>query len=425
MDVTTEQDVLTYCCDTADRAQAAGRQLATTAGSKRTDALHRVAEQLETREAGLVDANAKDLEAGRTGGLPSALLDRLQLDKKRIAAMAASVRQIAQQTDPVGHVVEGYVRPNGLRIQKVRVPIGVVLIIFESRPNVTSDAAALCVKSGNAVILRGGKEAVHSNHFIAQCVRDGLSAAGLPADSVQLIQTTDRVAVNRLLKLESKIDLVIPRGGESLIRTVVEQSRIPVIKHYTGNCHVYVDAQADDRLALELCLNAKTQRPGVCNAAETILFHKDTVGSGLLARVCHSLVQQKVQIRGDQTTCQHCPTAVAATEQDWSTEYLDLTVAIRVVDNLTEAMDHINRYGSKHTDAIVTTQIAAADTFVQGVDSANVMVNCSTRFSDGGQYGLGAEIGISTDKLHARGPMGAADLTTYKWVVRGNGHLRT
>lgn len=425
MDAQTRQDMGTDCDQMACRARAAARRLAETDGAARTAALLGIGQRISNSVEKLKQANARDLETGTQSGLSQAVLDRLALDERRIAAMADSVRQIAHQTDPIGQIIEGHVRPNGLRIEKVRVPIGVVLIIFESRPNVTSDAAALCIKSGNAVILRGGKEAFHSNHAIAACVRDGLDCVGLDTDIVQLVQTTDRAAVGHLLKLEGKIDLAIPRGGESLIRAVVAQARIPVIKHYTGNCHVYVDASAHDTMALDLCVNAKTQRPGVCNAVETILFHRDTAESGLLGRICGALALRGVEIRGDQSTRHYFPEARTAAEEDWSTEYLDLTVAVGVVDDLQQAVSHINQYGSGHTDAIVTADIATADRFVAGVDSANVMVNCSTRFSDGGQYGLGAEIGISTDKLHARGPMGAADLTTYKWVVRGHGQLRT
>ncbi len=417
-------DHQTYCQQLAAQAQAAGRGLASTLGVERTTALHAVAKHLLNSTEPLQEANAKDLHAGQEAGLSGALLDRLKLDDKRIQAMAQSVQQIADQTDPIGQVIEGYIRPNGLRIEKVRVPIGVVLIIFESRPNVTSDAAALCIKSGNAVILRGGKEAFHSNTAIAGCVQRGLAEAGLDPQTVQLVETTDRAVVGELLSLEGQIDMAIPRGGESLIRAVVEQARIPVIKHYAGNCHVYIDAQADDQMAYDLCLNAKTQRPGVCNAAETILIHQDPADRGLLGRICQGLAGKGVEVRGDEQTQQRFPDAVSAIENDWYAEYLDLIVAVRVVDSIQQAIDHINRYGSKHTDAIVTHDIQAAERFVTGVDSANVMVNCSTRFSDGGQYGLGAEIGISTDKLHARGPMGAADLTTYKWVVRGSGQLR-
>ncbi len=417
-------DLKTYCNDLADRAVAASRKLVTATGTLRQQALLLVAKKLLDSSARIREANSKDIAAGKEAGLSAAMLDRLKLDEKGVAKLAESVRQIAAQTDPVGQVIEGYVRPSGMRLEKIRVPIGVVLIIFESRPNVTCDAAALCIKSGNAAILRGGKEAIHSNAAIAACVREGLSEAGLPVDAVQLVEITDRGVVGELTKLEGKIDVVIPRGGESLIRAVVEGSRIPVIKHYTGNCHVYVDADADDQMAMDICINAKTQRTGVCNACETILFHKATVERGLMQRICQALADKNVELRGDPATCQAFPGAIAAIEQDWSQEFLDLICAVGVVDSLDAAIAHINKYGSKHTDAIVTNSVRTADRFVQEVDAANVFVNVSTRLSDGGEYGLGAEIGISTDKLHARGPMGAADLTTYKWVGRGDGILR-
>jgi glutamate-5-semialdehyde dehydrogenase len=422
---TTEtSDVAALCQTLADRAQAASQSLCTVPGRVRDQALHKIADQLLASSDALKQANALDLQAGKDNGLSSAMLDRLKLDDKRIASMAGSVRQVADQTDPVGQILEGRVLPNGIQLQKVRVPIGVVLIIFESRPNVTSDAAALCLKSGNAVILRGGKEAVHSNKAIAQCVQAGLKDAGIDEHAVQLVPTTDRAAVGELLRKQGQIDVCIPRGGESLIRAVVEQSHIPVIKHYTGNCHVYVDAQCDDRMAVDICINAKTQRPGVCNAAETILVHKDAADRGLLKGLGRALTDRGVEVRGCERTCDQLPNAKPATDDDWHEEYLDMIVAIKVVDSLDQAVKHINAYGSKHTDAIVTSQLDAADDFVKRVDTANAFVNCSTRFSDGGIYGLGAEIGISTDKLHARGPMGADDLTTYKWIAQGTGQTR-
>lgn len=418
-------DLDAYCQDLADRAVAASRALATVSGAKRDAVLLRVADLLEQRAADLIAANAKDIARANEFGLTAAMVDRLRLDEARIQKMATSVRQIAAQTDPVGQVIEGYVRPNGLSIQKVRVPLGVVLFIYESRPNVTSDAAALCIKSANALILRGGKEAIHSNGAIAGVIREALDSAGIPGDAVQLVNTADRAAVGHLLKMDGKIDVVIPRGGESLIRAVVEQSTIPVIKHYTGNCHVYVDEHAAPlgaQQVVDICVNAKVQRPGVCNAAESMLFH---AGAGeLMKQVAAALSEQGVELRGCERTCKLIAGVKPAAEADWSTEYLDKIVALKIVDTLDEAVAHINRYGSRHTDAILTADVRAADAFVQRVDSANVMVNCSTRFSDGGEYGLGAEIGISTDKLHARGPMGAADMTTYKWVVRGSGQIR-
>ena len=419
-----QTDIPAYCRALAERAQAASRSLTGVSGARRNAALRAIAERVLGASDDLQQANTLDLEAGRDNGLSDAMLDRLTLGPQRIAKIADSVKQIADQPDPVGGIIEGRVLDNGIRLQKVRVPIGVVLIIFESRPNVTSDAAALCLKSGNAVILRGGKEAAHSNAALAACVRGGLEGAGLDPNAVQLVETADRAAVGELLKMEGLIDLCIPRGGESLIRAVVEQAHIPVIKHYTGNCHTYVDADCDPDMAVELCVNAKTQRPGVCNATETILIHRQAAERGLLATICQELAGRGVEVRGDARTCATYPEAKPAGDDDWATEFLDLVVAVGVVESVDDAVDHINRYGSKHTDAIVTANLAAADAFVAGVDSANVFVNCSTRFSDGGQYGLGAEIGISTDKLHARGPMGAADLTTYKWVAHGDGQVR-
>ncbi len=428
MSTTTITDVPAYCEQLADAAVAASHTLVTLSGAKRAAVLHAIAQQLIDRTDALVEANAADLAQADELGLTNAMKDRLKIDPARVKKMADSVAQIADQVDPVGQIIDGFVRPNGLRIEKVRVPIGVTLIIYESRPNVTSDAAALCIKSGNAVILRGGKEAIHSNAAIAGIVREALQAEGVDPNTVQLVGTTDRSVVGELLKMDEKISVVIPRGGESLIRAVVEQSRIPVVKHYTGNCHVYVDSGAKDLpegMARDIVVNAKVQRPGVCNAAESILFHADV--PELLIESCIALAENSVKLRVDAHAAKLLEGKVdtlEADESDWLAEYLDLIVAVKVVDSLDEAVAHINKYGSKHTDAILTSDTFAADRFVQQVDSADVMVNCSTRFSDGGEYGLGAEIGISTDKLHARGPMGAADLTTYKWVVRGNGQIR-
>ncbi len=423
---TQSQDLTGYAVDVAKRARQAGYTMAQVRGRVRDEALHLAAELLRQRANQIISENAKDLEAGREAGLSKAMLDRLTLDEKRIAGMASDVENIAAQVDPVGQVLDGWVRPNGLRIEKVRVPIGSVLIIYEARPNVTSDAAALCIKSGNACILRGGKEALHSNMALATVFRDAIADAALPADAVQVVETTDRALVPILLKQNEYIDLVVPRGGESLIRAVVAESTIPVIKHYTGNCHVYVDAGTEsiaDKVR-DVCVNAKVQRPGVCNAAETFLFHKD-VTTTVLPAVCQALVDKGVEVRGCEQTRKAFPSAKPASEDDWYKEYLDLVAAVKVVDSIDGAIEHINRYGSHHTDAILTLNIEAADRFVAAVDSASVMVNATTRLSDGGVYGLGAEVGISTDKLHARGPMGAADLTTYKYVVRGDWHVRT
>ncbi len=420
-------DVPTYCHDLAAAARLAGHEMAVAPGRQRNAGLHAIASALRARTPELKAANKKDLHAAEGSGLSDAMVDRLRLTGKRIENIAASVDAIAEQPDPVGRVLDGRVLDNGIRLSRVRVPLGVVFIVFESRPNVTADAAALCLKSGNAAILRGGKEARHSNRAIHACVAAGLEAAGLPAAAVQLVGTTDRAAVSELLLLDQLIDVCIPRGGESLIRAVVEQSRIPVIKHYTGNCHVYVDASADAAMAEAICLNAKTHRTGVCNAAETILFHEVTVESGLAARVAAALLDAGVELHAGQrlldSTPRH-PQLRPATDADWAEEYLSMKCAVQVVESLDAATDHINRWGSRHTDAIVTSDLAAADRFVARVDTANAMVNCSTRFSDGQQYGLGAEIGISTDKLHARGPMGAEDLTTYQWVARGDGQVR-
>ncbi len=419
------KDIGQYCLTLADQAKAAARQVSIADGTRRNEALRCMAELLSQRTDALKNANQIDLDAGKAAGLSTAMLDRLELTEKRIQSMVDSLEQVIQQTDPVGMVVEGRVLPNGIRLEKVRVPIGVVLIIYESRPNVTCDAAALCLKSGNSVILRGGKEAIHSNHAIAACIREAITKVGLDPDTVQLVMTTEREAVGRLLKMEGQIDLCIPRGGESLIRAVVEQAHIPVIKHYAGNCHLYIDSHADPDMAIQIAINAKTQRPGVCNAAETLLIHRQAAEDGLLQGICKQLAERNVEIRGDEATCRLFSEAAGATDADWHTEYLDLIMAVRVVDSIEQAIEHINRYGSRHTDAIVTRDLKAANQFVRQVDSANVFVNCSTRFSDGNQYGLGAEIGISTDKLHARGPMGAEDLTTSKWVAYGDGQLRS
>ncbi|MHC4994213.1 MAG: glutamate-5-semialdehyde dehydrogenase [Planctomycetota bacterium] len=426
---TDTNDLQALCRELADRSQAASRKLATIGGAQRTEALLRIADGLEANATDLVEANAKDIACADEFGLTDAMVDRLRLDEARISKMALSVRQIAAQTDPVGQIIEGSVRPNGLRLEKVRVPLGVVLFIYESRPNVTSDAAALCLKSSNALILRGGKEAFHSNNAIADIIRKALDQSGIDPDVVQLVQTTDRAAVGALLKMGDRIDVVIPRGGESLIRAVVEQSHIPVIKHYTGNCHTYVGQHAPGlgpQTVVDICANAKTQRTGVCNATETILMHK--ANPELIRSIGQALADLGVEIRGCERTRQLLQDIVVnlkpAEESDWREEYLDMIVAMRVVDSLQDAVDHINTYGSRHTDAILTANVREAEAFVQNVDTANAFINCSTRFSDGGEYGLGAEIGISTDKLHARGPMGAADMTTYKWIVRGDGQIR-
>jgi glutamate-5-semialdehyde dehydrogenase len=421
------EDVQSYVQTLGRSARAASRQLAELSGEKKTAALHRVASLIRENSSSLIEANQKDIQAAQSANLAPNLIERLKLNDKRIASMATAVEQIAAQIDPVGQIIEGYVRPNGLRIEKMRVPLGVVLFIYESRPNVTSDAAALCLKSGNAIILRGGKEALHSNRAIANIVSQALQQMQIDPAAVQLIESSDRALLPPLLKLNEFIDIVIPRGGEGLIRTVVEESTIPVLKHFTGNCHIYVDSatQSMEQQVREICLNAKLSYPGgaVCNAVEHILFHKDAAPR-LLAKVCEDLAAKGVEIRGDDRTRALYPKAKPANEHDWSTEYLALIVGIKIVDDLPAAIDHINQYGSHHTDAILTESMVSAEKFTKAVDSASIMVNASTRFADGGEYGLGAEVGISTDKLHARGPMGAMDLTTYKWIIRGTGHIR-
>ncbi|XAL99110.1 glutamate-5-semialdehyde dehydrogenase [Phycisphaeraceae bacterium D3-23] len=413
------------CSTLADRAADASRALAASSSAGRSRALRSIAKALRDATADIQQANAKDLNAGKTAGLSGALLDRLTLDADALVALAHAVDSIADQPDPLGQVVEGRVLDNGIALEKRRVPIGVVLMIYESRPNVTSDAAALCLRSGNAVILRGGKEAMHSNRAIAAAIATGLEHAGLDPSCVQLVQTTDRAAVDELLKMDARIDLCIPRGGPGLIKAVTEQARIPVLKHDAGNCHIYIDARCDPQMAIDIVLNAKTQRPGVCNAVETLLVHADAASNGTLHRVCETLTQAGVEIRGDARTQAEFADAKTATDADWAAEFLGLTLAVRVVDSLDQAAQHINYYGSKHTEAILTDDYDAAERFTKLIDAANVFVNCSTRFADGGQYGLGAEIGISTNKLHARGPVGAQDLTTTQWIARGSGQVRT
>ncbi len=421
------EDLAQYVQKLGQSARKAAGDLAALNDGAKTAVLKKIAAAIVENRQPLLDANAKDVEAAVAAKMAPALIERLKLNDKRINGMAEGVLQIAGQTDPVGQIIEGYVRPNGLRITKMRVPLGVVLFFYESRPNVTSDAAALCIKSGNAIILRGGKEAFHSNKAIVAIVADALKSGGIDPAAVQFVESTDRALVPQLLKLDKYIDLVIPRGGESLIRAVVKDSTIPVLKHFTGNCHLYIDAGAEVMEAdvRKICVNAKTSYPGgaVCNAVEHLLFHKD-VAPKLLAKVCEDLTAKGVEVRGDERARAIYTPAKPTIPEDWDTEYLAFVVGVKVVDSLDEAIAHINEHGSHHTDGILSTSRSAIDKFVTRVDSASVMINASTRFADGGEYGLGAEIGISTDKLHARGPMGANDLTTYKWVVSGEGHVR-
>ena len=403
-------------------AKQAARKLAV-AGSQKDKALEAIADALIAHTQEILAANGEDLDAARANGMSQSLLDRLALNEKRIQGMAQGVRQVAAQPDPVGQVLEGSLRPNGLRIEKVSVPLGVVGMIYEARPNVTADAAALCLKAGNAVILRGGKEAFRSNRAIAQVMRQAVESAGLPADSIQLVEDTSRASSVEMMGLTGYLDVLIPRGGAGLIRTVVENSRVPVIETGVGNCHVYVDDAADTDMAVNIIFNAKTSRPSVCNAIETVLVHKDAA-QRVLPAVKAKLDEKQVEIRGCERTCQILSGCTPATEEDWSTEYLDYILAVKVVDSLDEAMDHIARYSSGHSECIVTENYAHAERFLNEVDSAAVYVNASTRFTDGGEFGLGAEVGISTQKLHARGPMGVQQLTSQKFIIRGSGQIR-
>ncbi len=418
-------DASSYVEQLGKAARRASQQLTTLTDAVRSRTLLNIAAALRDRTDALLAENAKDIEAAKQADLAAPLVARLQLNAKKVAAMADGVEQIAAQVDPIGQTIEGYNRPNGLRVEKRRVPLGVVLFFYESRPNVTSDAAALCIKSGNAIILRGGKEAFHSNRQIVQIVADALKASEIDPAAVQFVESTDRALVPLLLKQDKHIDLVIPRGGESLIRTVVKESTIPVLKHFTGNCHIYVDKATAgmEQQVVDICLNAKLSYTAACNAVEHILFHKDAP-TKLLPAVCSALTAKNVEVRGDEKTRHLYSTAKPASAEDWDTEYLELIAGVKVVESIDEAIAHINEHGSHHTDAILSSDLAATNKFIQQVDSASVIVNASTRFADGGEYGLGAEIGISTDKMHARGPMGAMDLTTYKWVVTGNGHVR-
>jgi glutamate-5-semialdehyde dehydrogenase len=404
-------------------AKAASRELARLSSRKKNAILEAMADELDAQRAFIQAENAKDLAAGREAGLSSAMLDRLELTDARIDGMIKGLRDVAVLNDPVGSEISTWNRPNGLEIRKVRVPIGVIGIIFESRPNVTCDAAALCFKTSNAVILRGGKEAIHSNLAIATAMQKGGEAKGMPVNAIQLIPTTDREAVKVMCRMTDYLDLIIPRGGEGLIQAVTEMSHVPVIKHYKGVCHTYVDAAADLEMAMRIAENAKCQRPGVCNAMETLLVHKD-IAKDFLPGIGNILVQRGVELRGDNTVCALIPEARPATEEDWYEEYLEMILAIRVVDDVEAAIAHINKYGSGHSDAIVTQDEKAEKAFLAEVDSSSVYVNASTRFTDGAEFGMGAEIGISTDKLHARGPMGLEELTTYKFAIQGKGQIR-
>ncbi len=407
-----------------DKAVAASRELARLSARKKNTILLAMADEVESSREIIKQANALDVESARASGMQPPLVDRLTLTDSRINSMAKGLRDVAGLKDPVGSVISRWIRPNGLEIVKSRIPIGVIAIIYEARPNVTADAAGLCFKAANAVILRGGKESIHSNHAIVDVLQAGGRKKGLPENAFQLVNTTDHEAVRELVQLEGKVDLVIPRGGESLIRAVVEQARVPVIKHYKGVCHTYVDAAANLDMALKICENAKCQRPGVCNSMETVLVH-ESVAFSFLPKLYARLGQElKVELRGDEAARAIIPQMKPATEGDWTAEYLDLILAVKVVPSLNAAIDHINRYGSNHSDAIISDSEESQKEFTREVGSAAVYINASTRFTDGAEFGMGAEIGISTDKLHARGPMGLEELTTYKYIIGGDGQIR-
>lgn len=416
-------NIESYIAQIVKNAKTASRNIASANTTIKNTALNHIAEGIISSTTMLKAENEKDVIPAQKAGLSEAIIDRLRLTDSRIKGMAEGVKQIINLPDPVGDVIWERIRPNGLQIQKVRVPIGVIVIIYESRPNVTADAAALCLKAGNAVILRGGKESIHSNIAIYKILTSALEKAGLNKHCIQLVEVIEREAIDYLLKADQYVDVVIPRGGEALIRTVVEKSTIPVIKHYKGVCHVFVDEFANLKMAEEVCFNAKVQRPATCNAMETMLVH-EKVASVFLPNIATKLLDAKVEIRGCNKTCKILSNIKQATEEDFYNEYLDLILNVKVVNSIDEAIAHIAKYGSNHSDAIITEDVNNAPKFTKEVDSAAVYVNASTRFTDGFEFGMGAEIGISTDKLHARGPMGLEELTSYKFVVYGNGQLR-
>lgn len=406
-----------------DHAVKAARELVQFTSLKKNNILMAMAEEMESRKSEIIEANKKDILEAQNNGLSDAMIDRLLLNEPRIDSMIKGIRAVADLKDPIGDKISRWIRPNGLEITKIRVPIGVIGIIYESRPNVTADTAVLCFKTSNATILRGGKEAINSNKAIANILATGGKKKGLPKYAIQFIETTDHDAVKELVQMEGRVDLVIPRGGESLIRAVTEQARVPVIKHYKGICHTYVDESANLEMALKIAINAKCQRPGVCNAMETLLIH-EKVADAFLPTLAEAMKKRNVELRGDATAKAIVPYMKNATTDDWHAEYLDLILAIRVVDSAKAAVKHINKYGSRHSDAIVAENESTQKMFTLEVDSATVYINASTRFTDGGEFGMGAEIGISTDKLHARGPMGLEELTTYKYIITGNGQIR-
>jgi glutamate-5-semialdehyde dehydrogenase len=422
-------DLATQMLEFGRCARGAARTLAQLASAQKSAVLHAMADEIDARQSAILAANDQDLIAAKANALSDAMIDRLTLNRERLQAIAASIRDVSGLPDPIGQVIREWTQPNGLHISKVRVPIGVIGIIYESRPNVTSDSAVLCIKTGNAAILRGGSESIRSNLAIAEALQCGGAKAGLPADSVLLVPNTDRDAIRHMAQMDRYIDLIIPRGGSALIEMVVTHARMPVIKHSHGLCIAYVDRAADLDMAANIVVNAKTQRPGVCNAIETTLIHRD-VARAFLEKVAPLLKAKKVELRADeaafaQLSALNYQPLLPATPSDWSTEFLDLVMALAVVENIDAAIAHIDQYGSHHSDSIVTRDEATAEKFLREIDSATVYWNASTRFTDGGQFGFGAEIGISTDKLHARGPMALEELTTYKYIIRGTGQVRT
>ncbi|PPK76445.1 glutamate-5-semialdehyde dehydrogenase [Methylobacter tundripaludum] len=416
-------DIKEYMKTLGRQARKAGREISRTESGKKNLALLKIAEAIENSHELLIAENRKDLDAGKKNGLDAALLDRLELKSAGIQAMVEGLKQVAALPDPVGEISDLSYRPSGIQVGQMRVPLGVIGIIYESRPNVTVDAAALCLKSGNACILRGGSEAIHSNQAIAACISQGLEAAGLPVEAVQIVATADRAAVGELITMDQYVDVIVPRGGKSLIERISKDATIPVIKHLDGICHVYIDDTADIDKAIKIAVNAKTHRYGVCNAMETLLV-AESIAAKVLPLLAEKYREKGVELRGCLKTCSLIPNCIRATEEDWDTEYLAPILSIRIVDGIDQAMEHINQHSSGHTEAIVTEDYTLARRFLREVDSSSVMVNASTRFADGFEYGLGAEIGISTDKLHARGPVGLKGLTSLKYIVLGDGHIR-
>ena len=412
-----------YLNNIGQNAKDASKVLATASSETKNKALAAMAKSLEDNAEKIIESNKADIENGSDAGLSDAMLDRLMLDKERICKIASAIREIIALDDPVGKTISGTTRPNGLMISKVSVPLGVIAVIYEARPNVTADAAALCLKSGNTVILRGGKEAINSNKAMADVMREAVASAGLPADCIQLIEKTDRETASDLMKLNEYVDVLIPRGGKGLIQSVVNNSTVPVIRTGEGNCHVYVDKDADIDMAAEIVFNAKASRVSVCNACETLLVHKDIAEFALIA-IKEKLDSKNVVIIGDEAVQEILPDVIPATEDDWYTEYLDYKIAVRVVESIDEAISHIAKYSTDHSESIITENYTAAEKFINEVNSSAVYVNASTRFTDGGEFGFGAEIGISNQKLHVRGPVGLPELTSYKYVIKGNGQVR-